>query len=482
MLSYEAHRIDEGRFPIVNSFFRLGANAVAVDESPVNPRLEKRLKDYASGGLCLLWKRQSMYLVATLLAGAYIDAWLAVVCLIACELSEWLDYKVSTEVVNWENGTQLEAHQLQRRLLLASTLSSLSVAAFCVGFALLEGPIPHQLPLFILFAAGLFAAVNNHQLPQILYARLFIYGFSFLFIPIYDLIVVRPPLASLLWLQLATVLFVLYFVIECAQIFLQIYRKGLDQLDALRQERDSARSAYKVKSQFVSIISHELRTPLTSIAGSLDLLHSGAFEHSPEKSRRVLDIARKNSNRLRVLIDDLLDFQKLETSGLKHTFQSLDLNQLVRDVMMSMVPAAEKKEVSLVAALSDRPLPVVADRDRLMQLFFNLLSNAIKFSKGPSDVTVKTWVERGCVYTAIEDHGIGIPEGSEELVFSQFGQVDSSDHRQHEGTGLGLTIVRQITEAHNGSIQYSSVLNAGTTFTLRLPLSGKEQKSTFRDD
>jgi signal transduction histidine kinase len=347
---------------------------------------------------------------------------------------------------------------------------------------LLEGPIPHQLPLFILFAAGLFAAVNNHQLPQILYARLFIYGFSFLFIPIYDLIVVRPPLASLLWLQLATVLFVLYFVIECAQIFLQIYRKGLDQLDALRQERDSARSAYKVKSQFVSIISHELRTPLTSIAGSLDLLHSGAFEHSPEKSRRVLDIARKNSNRLRVLIDDLLDFQKLETSGLKHTFQSLDLNQLVRDVMMSMVPAAEKKEVSLVAALSDRPLPVVADRDRLMQLFFNLLSNAIKFSKGPSDVTVKTWVERGCVYTAIEDHGIGIPEGSEELVFSQFGQVDSSDHRQHEGTGLGLTIVRQITEAHNGSIQYSSVLNAGTTFTLRLPLSGKEQKSTFRDD
>lgn len=436
---------------------------------PVNPRLEKRLKDYASGGLCLFWKRQSMYLVAALLAGMYIDPRLAVICLVLCELSEWLDYRVSTEVVRWENGTHDEAVILRRRLLVASTTSALSVSAFCIGFAVLEGPVPHQLPLFILFAAGLFAAVNNHQLPLVLYTRLLVYGGSFLFIPIYDLILERPPLDSLLWLQLATVLFVLYFVVECAQIFLQIYRKGLDQMDALRDERDRARSAYEVKSQFVSIVSHELRTPLTSIKGALDLLNSGALDRTDEKARRVIEIARNNSIRLRALIDDLLDLQKLESAGLNQEARPLDLNDAVQEAVRSVAAIAEKAEITLAMDLSKQPLRVTGDPGRLTQVFVNLLSNAIKFSNGPDIVTIRTWCEDTKVLASVDDRGVGIPPGMEEVVFGRFGQVDSSDRRSHEGTGLGLSIVRQILRAHRGTISYDSVENEGTSFRLVLP-------------
>lgn len=436
---------------------------------PVNPRLEKRLKDYASGGLCLLWKRQSMYVVAVLLAGLYIDPWLAVICLVLCEFSEWLDYRVSTEVVRWTDGTHDQAVILRRRLLIASTMSALSVSAFCIGFALLEGPSPHQLPLFILFAAGLFAAVNNHQLPQILYTRLVIYGVSFLFIPIYDLWLVRPPLDSLLWLQLATVLFVLYFVVECAQIFLQIYRKGLDQMDALREERDRAQSAYEVKSQFVSIVSHELRTPLTSIRGALDLLNSGALCQTEGQARRVIEIARNNSIRLRSLIDDLLDLQKLESAGLSQAARPLDLNDAVQEAVQSVSAIAEKADITLVMDLSKQPLRVTGDAGRLTQVFVNLLSNAIKFSNGPDIVKVRTWYEDSRILAAVEDRGVGIPPGMEEVVFGRFGQVDSSDRRSHEGTGLGLSIVRQILRSHRGTISYDSEENEGTTFTLSLP-------------
>lgn len=435
----------------------------------VNPRLEKRLKDFAEGGLCLLWKRQSMYAVAALLCALYVSDMLAIVCMIFCEVSELFDYKVSKQVTSWRDGTQDEAVRYQRMLLLASTLNACAVSAFCIGFALLEGPVPHQLPLFILFAAGLFAAVNNHQVPQILYVRLVIYGAAFLFIPIYDLVMIRPPLDSPLWLQMATVLFVLYFVIECAQIFLQLYQRGLDQMEALRDERDRARAAYEVKSQFVSVVSHELRTPLTSISGSLDLLRSGLLEASSEQAGRVVDIAWQNSKRLKALINDLLDLQKLESGTVSYRTGTENLSDIASEAVQSVAVIADKSDVKLALDLAEEPLTLQADRARLMQVFANLLSNAIKFSNGPNTVTLKTWQDGKTVHASIQDRGIGIPEGSESVVFGKFGQVDSSDHRKHEGTGLGLSIVRQIVEAHEGTVSYTSVEGEGTTFTISFP-------------
>jgi signal transduction histidine kinase len=271
---------------------------------------------------------------------------------------------------------------------------------------------------------------------------------------------------------MATVLFVLYFVIECAQIFLQLYQRGLDQMEALRDERDRARAAYEVKSQFVSVVSHELRTPLTSISGSLDLLRSGLLEASSEQAGRVVEIAWQNSKRLKALINDLLDLQKLESGTVSYKTGTENLSDIASEAVQSVAVIADKSDVKLALDLAEEPLILQADRARLMQVFANLLSNAIKFSNGPNTVTLKTWQDGKTVHASIRDRGIGIPEGSESVVFGKFGQVDSSDHRQHEGTGLGLSIVRQIVEAHEGTVSYTSVEGEGTTFTISFPARG----------
>ncbi len=457
-------------------------NAFAQTSHRVNPRLEKRLKDFATGGLLLIWKRQSMYFIAALLAALYVDLWLAITCLLLCEASELYDYRVSKAVSEWEDGTHREAEAFRRRLLLTSIFNALSVSAFCVGFALFEGPVPHQLPLFILFSAGLFAAVNNHQIPQVLYSRLVVYGAAFLFIPLYDLWVVRPPLESVLWLQFATVVFVLYFVVECAQIFLKLYRGGLDQMDALREERDRARAAYEVKAQFVSIVSHELRTPLTSIAGSLDLLGSGLVDGLSERAKRIVEIAGQNSMRLKALIDDLLDLQKLESGNIQYRMKRENLQDLAGEAIRSITVVADKRGIVIENESPDPAIVVKADHARLMQVFANLLSNAIKFSRGAGTVSVSIWKDAQYAYASVADAGIGIPEGSEGVVFGRFGQVDSSDHRRHEGTGLGLNIVQQIIEAHGGHISYRSEVGKGTTFTLQLPLESECPDPETNDD
>ena len=437
----------------------------------MNPRLEKRLKDFAYGGLCLLWKRQSMYLFVSLLAAIYISPALASVCLMICLFAEVFDYFVSRAVVNWTNGTQQEALRYRHLLLLASTLNASAVAAFCIGFALLEGPVPHQMPLFILFASGLFAAVNNHQVPRILLARLIVYGAAFLFIPIFDLWLVRPPLTSPLWLQFATAVFVLYFVVECAQIFLRLYRENLDQLDTLRQERDRAQAAYDVKSKFVSTVSHELRTPLTSISGSLELLGNGVFRERPEKAEQMLDIARRNCRRLGALINDLLDLQKLESDKADFRIVRTDMNEVAEQAVQSIDSLALKKDITIPCDLSRTALFAEVDESRMAEVLTNLLSNALKFSHSPSEIIVTSQVIDEFVCISVQDHGVGIPDGSEEIVFGRFTQVDSGDGRSQEGTGLGLSIAKTIVEQLGGFISYKSTPGAGTTFTVGVPLS-----------
>lgn len=325
------------------------------------------------------------------------------------------------------------------------------------------------MPLFFLFAAGLFAAVNNHQLPMILMVRLVMYAGIFLWIPAADLLAVRPPLHSALWLQLFTVVFVLFFVVECSVIFLRLYRRGLDQLDELRLERDRVQAAYEVKSQFVSVVSHELRTPLTSINGALGLLRTGAYDADPAKARSILDIAHKNAVRLSALINDLLDLQKLESGQMSYSMAPLDLSALVAECVESIGAFAQTYGITLAFAPPPHPIRVQADRDRIHQVLDNLLSNAVKFSHRAGRVDIRIRTTPTTTLVDVQDHGIGIPPNCRDSVFGKFTQVDSSDRRSHGGTGLGLAIAAEIMAAHGGAIDYDSTPGAGTTFTITFP-------------
>ncbi|PWE31424.1 sensor histidine kinase [Maritimibacter sp. 55A14] len=433
-------------------------------------RLERQLKDFVQGSRSLFWTRQGMYIGAGLLTAFYYDPFLAIFCVALCQLTEFLDNLVSAHVISWHGGSYRQARKFQSHLTMTSTLSAIAVALFAILVSHLEGPGSHFTPLFFLFAAGLFAAMNNHQLPKVLLARLVVYGFVFLYIPVRDLLVVRPPLDSELWLQFATVLFVLSFIVYCSMIFLKLYREGLDNLDEIRLERDRARAAYEVKSQFVSVVSHELRTPLHSILGSLSMLSNGTFDNAPDRAAKVMTIAYKNSKRLSNLINDLLDLQKIESGQMEYDFSPTRLDAVLVEAVESLGGFAAQSGIKLKVRELGDDLVALIDQDRIQQVLTNLLSNAVKFSKPDGKVEVSMARGAGKAHIRVRDYGIGIPDGFREKVFEKFAQIDSSDDRSYEGSGLGLSIAEQIVAAHGGTLDYESELGKGTTFTLSLPL------------
>ena len=435
------------------------------------PRAEKRLKDFAAGGLALFWRRQGIYLGSALVCGVYYSIWVAAACYALCELAEIADTLVSRRVLAWTNGNIQQCERYYRLLLLTSTMSSVAVATFVFAVAELEGTTSHFTPLFFLFAAGLFAAVNNHQIPQILTVRLVIYGALFLYIPLHDIYIMSASFTSPYWLQFLTSVFVLYFVLDCSFIFLKMYRSGLDQLDELRVQRDAAQTAYKVKSEFVSVVSHELRTPLTSINGALSLMRSGALKANPERYAEVLEIAHKNSLRLAALINDILDIQRLEHGGLIYEFERADLADLIQESIESISTYATPKKISVKFARPDFSVFALVDKARMHQVFDNLLSNAIKFSDAGGEVEISLAKVGTRASINFKDCGIGIPENAREKVFGRFSQVDSSDRRTFGGSGLGLSIATEIVKSHGGTIDYVSDLGVGTTFTVDLPLA-----------
>jgi len=437
-------------------------------------RLEKQVKDFASGGVALIPQRQGIYLGAVLLCSYFFNIQTALTCYLFCQMAEGLDTVVSLRAMRWKGGSVRQAQKFYYQLLATSTLSATAVATFVLSVAILEGTSGHMTSLFFLFAAGLFAAVNNHQLPKILAVRLVIYSAVFLYIPIRDILIVNPPLKSVYYMHLATVIFVLYFVLECSMIFLRLYQKGLDQFEELRVERDRAKEVYELKSQFVSVVSHELRTPLTSVIGALGLMKTIDSAENPAGFNKILEIADKNSKRLSNLINDLLDLQKLESDNMNYQMAMLNPADVARDSVQAISAHAESKGVSVVISQLNEDLCIRADHDRLIQVLDNLLSNAVKFSDKGTAIEVSVSQLANNAVIAVKDAGIGIPKGSRDLVFGKFSQIDSSDHRAHEGTGLGLSIVQQIVEAHDGYIDYESSLGKGTTFYVTLPLQPKK--------
>ncbi|MDA5556375.1 sensor histidine kinase [Shimia sp. MMG029] len=440
-------------------------------------RFHQEIHDFAKGGVTLFWQRQGIYSGAALLCGVYYSWPLAAFCYLLVQTADLFDNTICYQVIQRTDHSLRHSQRLLRRLSWANALSAASVATFTLLLARLEGPGEHFMSLFFVFAAGLFAAINNHQLPQILALRLITYGCVFIYIPVSDILRENAPLESKLWLHFATALFVLYFVLECAAIFLRMYQRTLDHMDELRSERDKARAGYELKSQFVSVVSHELRTPLTSISGALSLLRETDLAQNPDSAGRMLDIAHKNSKRLGKLINDLLDIQKMEARKMVYDFAPVELGALIAEAAQSITPYASQRDITVRTSPPADPLWVRGDHQRLMQVLDNLLSNAVKFSHEDSYIELAARLEDGCARLEVRDYGIGIPPESSHLVFGMFQQVDASDKRKFEGSGLGLSIAYQITEDHGASLDFDSKQGEGSCFFAVFPLCDTEENT-----
>ena len=231
----------------------------------------------------------------------------------------------------------------------------------------------------------------------------------------------------------------------------------------------------KMKNEFVSTVSHELRTPLTAIRGSLGLINGGAMGEIPDKAANLLTLAGNNTERLLLLINDILDIQKIESGKMEFHFVCTALMPFIRQAVLENKAYGEQYKVEFVISDTTEDTYVFADEGRLKQVIANLLSNAAKFSPKNSSVEICVDLsENENVLISISDHGTGIPEEFRDKLFEKFTQSDSSTTRRIGGTGLGLSITKAIVEKHNGKISYTSKTNEGTTFVIELPTCSKD--------
>jgi PAS domain S-box-containing protein len=249
------------------------------------------------------------------------------------------------------------------------------------------------------------------------------------------------------------------------------------------------KSMTRMKDEFLSIVSHELRTPLTSIHGALDLLSSGLMDSQSDKGRRVIEIAAQSVDRLVLLVNDILDLERLESGKIRLSKQLCNTADLLQKSADTMKVMAKRGGITL--SISAQPIELYADPERIIQVVTNLLSNAIKFSPSNSTIWLSTELQEVLEKAAlrnkrqnphpsrhilfkVQDQGRGIPGDKLESIFERFKQVDASDSRKKGGTGLGLAICRSIVEQHGGQIWAESTLNKGSSFYFTLPMTGEE--------
>jgi len=224
-----------------------------------------------------------------------------------------------------------------------------------------------------------------------------------------------------------------------------------------------------LKSEFISTVSHELRTPLTSIRGSLGLLIGGALGTLPQDVKNLIDIANKNSERLLLLINDILDMEKIESGNMKFNYAVQPLLPLIQQALVINQAYVDQFEIRFELTTELNQVYVNVDADRLIQVLSNLISNAAKFSPAGSCVNLSMAHHANNIRVSVADQGQGIPEEFQHRIFHKFSQADASNTRQKGGTGLGLSISKSIIETMSGGIGFSSKTGAGTTFYFDLP-------------
>jgi two-component system phosphate regulon sensor histidine kinase PhoR len=223
----------------------------------------------------------------------------------------------------------------------------------------------------------------------------------------------------------------------------------------------------RTREEFVANVSHELRTPLSLIKGYIETLLDGA-RNNPEVAERFLKIIERNTNRLDLLIQDLLTISALESGRMKLTLQPVDLHALAEKVLADLHARAENRSVTLVNELP--ALPTRADANRLDQVFANLVDNAIKYGRAGGKVTVSgRKLDDDRLEIFVRDDGPGIPPDALDRVFERFYRVDKARSRDQGGTGLGLSIVKHIVQAHGGEVRVESEPGKGAAFFFTLP-------------
>jgi signal transduction histidine kinase len=239
--------------------------------------------------------------------------------------------------------------------------------------------------------------------------------------------------------------------------------------------RDTRREVQlaETRSRFVSAVSHELKTPLTAIRMFAETLHEGGAA-TPEAHDEYLETIVNESERLTRLLNNVLDFSKIERGGKTYHRELQGLDEIVRFSARAMRYPLEQRRFSLGVEIEENLPPVRVDRDAIEQAILNLLANAMKYSGDSRDIQLRLRAEDGEAVIEVSDQGIGIEPGEEDQIFERFYRAPGPEYENIPGTGLGLTLVHHIAQGHDGRITVKSAPGEGSTFSLRIPLNGGE--------
>jgi len=236
--------------------------------------------------------------------------------------------------------------------------------------------------------------------------------------------------------------------------------------EAERHTVEELRRLSALRADFVSLVSHELRSPMAAVIGAARTLQDRWRMLTAAQRESFLALIGDETSRLAALVADVLDTSRIEAGTFSYRFDEVDLGRLVDEAVESAVLA--QQDVRVVASVHGRLPAIRGDRARLRQVLGNLIDNAVKYSPEGGEVRVSAAAVNAAVRIAVRDDGPGIPRDQQRRIFEKFGRVDVPGASK-PGTGLGLFIARSIAEAHGGSLDVSSGIEPGTTFTVVLP-------------
>lgn len=244
---------------------------------------------------------------------------------------------------------------------------------------------------------------------------------------------------------------------------------------------EQARTANRLKDEFLATISHELRTPMNVILGHSELLHDDGL--NPEEQRSSIEAIYRNTKAQVHIVNDILDVSKFITGKLQMNMEVVDMAEIIAKSIESIAPAAAAKDIQLTESISVEAGLITGDPTRLQQVLWNLLSNAVKFTPRHGKIHISLTSAESNLVVTIKDSGKGIDPSFLPYVFDRFRQEDSATTRRFGGLGLGLAITKNIVEAHGGSIQaFSEGKNQGSTFSVILPLTSVRSHILSEDD
>jgi signal transduction histidine kinase len=250
---------------------------------------------------------------------------------------------------------------------------------------------------------------------------------------------------------------------------------------SLKETKNELEHLNQIKNEFISMVSHELRTPLTAVKGFVKVVLSGDTGSINPQQEKFLQIADQSIDRLTILITDLLDISRIESGQMRLQLGEAEAQELIAAVVTNVSAEASKKGLKLITHIPQKFPMLLADRQRLIQVFENLILNSIKFTKQGGMITISASDRGDFVLFSVADTGIGIDKNEQHKIFDKFYQVDSGMTRSNSGTGLGLAIVKSIVEMHGGQIWVESEPNSGANFQFVIPRAKTEIKN-FRNE